>query len=90
MLVGSAALRMILIVVTLYLRVFAPWVTVTQGGKTLKYRVTTIKTMKKAALPTNIYTRTGSPKLVLVTCGGPFDAKIGHYRDNIVVTAVPA
>jgi len=65
-------------------------VTVTQGGKTLKYRVTTIKTMKKSALPTNIYTRTGSPKLVLVTCGGPFDPKIGHYRDNIVVTAVPA
>jgi LPXTG-site transpeptidase (sortase) family protein len=65
-------------------------VTVTQGGKTLKYRVTTIKTMQKAALPTNIYTRAGSPKLVLVTCGGPFDAKLGHYRDNIVVTAVPA
>jgi LPXTG-site transpeptidase (sortase) family protein len=65
-------------------------VTVTQGAKTLRYRVTTIKTMRKAALPTSIYTRTGSPKLVLVTCGGPFDAKSGHYRDNIVVTAVPA
>jgi hypothetical protein len=25
-----------------------------------------------------------------VTCGGPFDAAIGHYRDNVVVTAVPA
>ncbi|WP_053226768.1 sortase domain-containing protein [Solirubrobacter soli] len=65
-------------------------VTVQQGGKTLKYRVTTIKIMRKAQLPTNIYTRAGSPKLVLVTCGGPFDAKIGHYRDNVVVTAVPA
>ena len=65
-------------------------VTVTQGSKTLRYRVTTTKTMRKAALPTSIYTRTGSPKLVLVTCGGPFDAKAGHYRDNIVVTAVPA
>ena len=31
-----------------------------------------------------------APKLVLVTCGGPFDAKSGHYRDNIVVTATPA
>ncbi|MDA0163989.1 sortase [Solirubrobacter ginsenosidimutans] len=65
-------------------------VTVTQGAKTLKYRVTTIKIMRKAALPTDIYTRAGSPKLVLVTCGGPFDAKTGHYRDNVVVTAVPA
>ena len=64
-------------------------VTVTQGGKTLRYRVTTIKVVRKAALPTSIYTRTGSPKLVLVTCGGPFDAKAGHYRDNIVVTACP-
>jgi LPXTG-site transpeptidase (sortase) family protein len=64
-------------------------VTVTLGAKTLKYKVTTIKTMRKAALPTSIYTRTGSPKLVLVTCGGPFDAKAGHYRDNVVVTATP-
>ena len=29
-------------------------------------------------------------RLVLVTCGGPFDQAAGHYRDNIVVTAVPA
>jgi LPXTG-site transpeptidase (sortase) family protein len=65
-------------------------VTVTQGAKTLRYRVTTVQRMKKASLPTSIYTRAGSPKLVLVTCGGPFDAKSGHYRDNIVVTAVPA
>ena len=65
-------------------------VTVTQGGKTLKYKVTGVKIMLKAALPTSIYTRAGSPKLVLVTCGGPFDAKAGHYRDNVVVTAVPA
>jgi LPXTG-site transpeptidase (sortase) family protein len=64
-------------------------VTVIQGAKTLRYRVTAIRTMRKAALPTSIYTRTGSPKLVLVTCGGPFDAKSGHYRDNVVVTAVP-
>ena len=32
-------------------------VTVTQGSKTLRYRVTTVKTMRKAALPTSIYTR---------------------------------
>jgi hypothetical protein len=30
---------------------------------------------------------TGAP-LVLITCGGPFDAKAGSYRDNIVVHAV--
>jgi hypothetical protein len=25
----------------------------------------------------------------VITCGGPFDARLGHYRDNLVVTAVP-
>jgi LPXTG-site transpeptidase (sortase) family protein len=65
-------------------------VTVTKGGKTLRYRVTGVRRMRKAALPTSIYTRAGSPKLVLVTCGGAFDNATGHYRDNIVVTAVPA
>ena len=48
-----------------------------------------MRRMRKAALPSSIYTRTGAPKLVLVTCGGPFDARSGHYRDNIVVTATP-
>jgi hypothetical protein len=43
-----------------------------------------------AALPASIYSRTGPRRLVLVTCGGPFNQNIGHYRDNIVVTAVPA
>ncbi len=34
--------------------------------------------------------RRGRPRLVLVTCGGPFDRVAGHYRDNVVLTAVPA
>jgi hypothetical protein len=28
-------------------------------------------------------------RLVLVTCGGPFDASTGNYLDNIVAFAVP-
>jgi hypothetical protein len=32
---------------------------------------------------------TGPPRLTLITCGGPFDSSTGHYRDNVVVTAVP-
>ena len=27
------------------------------------------------------------PVLRLITCGGRFDAKAGHYRDNVVVYA---
>jgi hypothetical protein len=29
-------------------------------------------------------------RLVVVSCGGPFDASTGHYLDNIVAYAVPS
>lgn len=63
-------------------------VAVTAGGRTHTYRVTSVRTMPKAALPLNVYSVTGRERLTLVTCGGPFDRAIGHYRDNVVVTAV--
>jgi hypothetical protein len=59
------------------------------GGTTRSYRVTSVRRVRKAALPTSIFTRTGERRLVLVTCGGPFDSKIKRYRDNVIVTAVP-
>jgi LPXTG-site transpeptidase (sortase) family protein len=59
-------------------------------GKTFRYRVTTTRRMLKANLPLDIWSQTGPARLTLVTCGGPFDSSIGRYRDNIVVTAVPA
>jgi hypothetical protein len=46
--------------------------------------------MPKEELPADVYSRRGRPRLVLVTCGGPFDEARRHYRDNVVVTAVPA
>jgi hypothetical protein len=58
-------------------------------GKTREYRVTTLLRVRKSGLPASIFSRTGRRRLVLVTCGGPFDARLGHYRDNIVVTALP-
>ena len=36
------------------------------------------------------FDRTGAPRLVLVTCGGAFDREVGHYADNVAVTAEPA
>jgi sortase family protein len=60
------------------------------NGRTFGYRVTSVKTMPKQDLPPSIYSRSGPARLVLVTCGGPFDAGSRHYRDNVVVTAVPA
>ena len=64
-------------------------ITVDANGRTRRYRVTATRRVAKDKLPTSIYTRTGGPKLVVVTCGGPFDSRSGHYRDNIIVTAVP-
>jgi hypothetical protein len=62
---------------------------VTAGGSRFAYRVATIRSYPKAGLPTTVYATDGPPRLVLVTCGGPFNTATGHYRDNIVVTAVP-
>jgi LPXTG-site transpeptidase (sortase) family protein len=59
-------------------------------GRTTSYRVVSVRTMPKAQLPTEIWSQKGRNHLVLVTCGGPFDAAGGHYRDNIVVTGVRA
>jgi Sortase domain len=62
----------------------------TADGQTRSYRVASVKTMLKANLPTEIWSQRGRNHLVVVTCGGPFDSATGHYRDNIVVDAVPA
>lgn len=60
----------------------------TANGRTLTYRVTSVRSYRKNALPTGVYSSKGLPRLVLVTCGGPFNRVAGRYRDNIVVTAV--
>ncbi len=61
----------------------------TAGGRKVRYRVVSVKRYAKTALPVSIWSRRGRARLVLVTCGGPFNAAAGHYRDNVVVTAVP-
>jgi hypothetical protein len=44
----------------------------------------------KTKIPLEKYfARNGKVRLTLITCGGPFDARTGHYRDNVVVTAAP-
>lgn len=62
----------------------------TAGRGTYTYRVVSVRTYPKRALPVGIYSSRGSRRLVLVTCGGPFDSTTGHYADNVVVTAAPA
>ncbi len=62
----------------------------TAGGRVFAYRVTSVRLYPKPALPTSIYARNGPARLVVVTCGGPFAPELRHYRDNVVLTAVPA
>ncbi|MGW4500938.1 class F sortase [Micromonospora sp. NPDC004336] len=60
-------------------------------GRARRYRVVAREEYDKSRIPLERYfARDGKPRLTLITCGGPFDAKARRYRDNIVVTAVPA
>lgn len=36
-----------------------------------------------------LFDRAGPHRLHVVTCGGSFDTRTGHYEDNVVVTAYP-
>lgn len=61
------------------------------NGVTTDWRVSQSPvTIAKSALPTTLFSNTGSPRLALVTCRGPFDAATGHYEDNVIVWASPA
>ena len=36
-----------------------------------------------------VFSAAGDRRLVLITCGGPYDASRGGYQDNVVVVARP-
>ncbi len=67
-------------------------VTVTDAdGTTHNYTVDGVERIPKDEVQLDaVFDRAGDPRLVLVTCGGTFDQRAGHYADNVVVTAVPA
>lgn len=59
-------------------------------GERLRYRVTSIERISKAALPTDrIFAPDVAHRLVVVTCGGRYLPEAGGYEDNIVVVAKP-
>ena len=62
----------------------------TTQGHTLIYHVYARHTyQKQQGLPADLFTTTGPPRLVLITCGGPFDHAEHSYLDNITVFATP-
>jgi hypothetical protein len=64
-------------------------VEVRRGDRWLPFRVTGSLRVAKDRFPTTrVYGPTPGPELRLVTCGGDFDRRRAHYRDNVVVFAV--
>jgi hypothetical protein len=60
-------------------------------GSTARFRVTRLTRVPKSRFPTEaVYAPSLEPSLRLVTCGGTFERAVGHYRDNVIVFAVPA
>ncbi len=64
-------------------------VVVSTAHGSLTYVVAARAVYRKSVLPQEIFDQSGRPRLVLVTCGGPFNATTRHYEDNIVVYALP-
>ncbi|HET8618827.1 MAG TPA: class F sortase [Acidimicrobiales bacterium] len=59
-------------------------------GSMQAFVVTDVARYPKSALPAAVWAREGDPQLVLITCGGEFDAEARSYEDNVVVFARPA
>ncbi|MDP9220876.1 MAG: class F sortase [Actinomycetota bacterium] len=60
-------------------------------GELVRYDVTGRRRVPKMSLEQlGLFATAGAPRLVLVTCGGPFDAARHSYQDNVVVQARPA
>jgi hypothetical protein len=57
--------------------------------RTRTFRVTGRKQVAKTALPAELFSRAGPPRIALITCGGAFDTATRHYHDNVVVVATP-
>lgn len=60
------------------------------AGGSARYTVAARRSYPKTSLPVaEVFAADVGPRLVLLTCGGPFDQATRHYADNVVVYAVP-
>lgn len=59
-----------------------------QGGLQ-RYVVAAREQYRKTSLPASAFDQGVQGRLVLITCGGRFDRRTGHYTDNVVVFARP-
>jgi len=60
-----------------------------RAGDDHAYRIISRRLVDRTRLPVDdLFDRDGAPRLVVLTCGGAYDARNG-YRDNVVVIAEP-
>jgi hypothetical protein len=61
-----------------------------RAGVVSVWSVVSLRSVSKKDLPEALFASGGARRLVLVTCGGAFDAATHQYADNVLATAVPA
>jgi LPXTG-site transpeptidase (sortase) family protein len=64
----------------------------TSEGIQLTYSVVEVDVVDKDSIEdiaTLIFTRSGDPRLTLITCGGAYVKNDGGYESNVIVTAIP-
>jgi len=67
-----------------------PIITESASGELRHYRVTSVQQFPKATLPAEtLFNQEVQERLVLITCGGPFNRDERQYPDNVVVLAEP-
>jgi hypothetical protein len=60
------------------------------AGRVTRWSVVSREVLHKEEVPVDaLFDRAGPPRLVLITCGGPFLPEHRSYRDNVVVVAEP-
>lgn len=65
-------------------------ITLQTDSGSINYLVDAREVYRKDRLPAEIFTRAGAPRLAVITCGGPFNARTREYAYNVVVFASPA
>jgi hypothetical protein len=66
-------------------------VVLANAKRTVTYRITGVTSVPQARLAadTDVFAQNVPHRLVLITCGGPFNTQTHHYTENIIVTATP-
>lgn len=62
----------------------------TSTARIVRYRVRARRIYPKAAgLPAELFDQQGPPRLIIISCSGPFDYSLHSYRDNLAIFAIP-